>query len=379
MMCKMVNVKVGLLLLFTFSIWIVAGTAAEANGTVIEEAHTEKVMDVDSLVLSYDKGNADKWQLSINYNAIDQGEVLNVYDSQDNLLGRADESTKEEGFYLIDGLPLLDRMYVSVTNAQGVEGEKVEIRVLESGRNVADETVEVKDGFIIVSGIEYLDNVHLYNKTTGEYIISGFVDEEGSTQYRSELRFLDTDSQELWVVIERNYSSEGIKVLSLSIPKKPGEWFNESGLWYFYKENGSLFKGWLNDKGSWYYLDDAGVMQAGWLKYINDWYYLNSSGAMETGWLKTGEEWYYLNASGVMETGWVKSGNTWYFLNASGAMETGWIKSGSQWYFLNTNGSMQTGWIQTAGKWYFLYRNGAMAASAIVDGYKLGSDGAWIQ
>lgn len=41
---------------------------------------------------------------------------------------------------------------------------------------------------------------------------------------------------------------------------------------------------------------------------------------------------------------------------------------------------MQTGWIKDFnGKYYYLNSNGAMAYSTIVDGYKLGANGARIK
>jgi lactocepin len=41
---------------------------------------------------------------------------------------------------------------------------------------------------------------------------------------------------------------------------------------------------------------------------------------------------------------------------------------------------MNTGWKLINGKWYYLNpKSGKMAYSTTIDGYKLGSDGAWIK
>ena len=61
-------------------------------------------------------------------------------------------------------------------------------------------------------------------------------------------------------------------------------------------------------------------------------------------------------------------------------MKTGWLNDNGTWYYLNSNGSMKTGWLlDTDGNWYYLQSNGAMAKNTTVDGYKLGSNGAWIR
>lgn len=40
---------------------------------------------------------------------------------------------------------------------------------------------------------------------------------------------------------------------------------------------------------------------------------------------------------------------------------------------------MATGWLNDRGTWYYLHSNGAMAANTTINGYKLGSNGAWIR
>ncbi|MCE1919987.1 choline-binding protein D, partial [Enterobacter ludwigii] len=88
---------------------------------------------------------------------------------------------------------------------------------------------------------------------------------------------------------------------------------------------------------------------------------------------------------GVMATGWLLEGGNWYFLNPVsngylGAMKTGWIQDNGTWYYLNASGAMKTGWFQDYdGRWYFLKSNGAMAANEYIDGYYLGSNGAWVR
>ena len=96
--------------------------------------------------------------------------------------------------------------------------------------------------------------------------------------------------------------------------------------------------------------------------------------------------WSFYDATGAqMKASWVNLGGTWYYLKADGVMATGWLLEGGNWYFLNpvSNGylgAMKTGWFQdTNGTWYFLKSNGAMAANEYIDGYYLGSNGAWVR
>lgn len=80
---------------------------------------------------------------------------------------------------------------------------------------------------------------------------------------------------------------------------------------------------------------------------------------------------------------WVNNNGKWQYIDISGnALKNMWFfdKNYGGWYYLDEMGNMKTGWIQDGtGKWYYLYPNGAMAYNTSVDGYKLGSNGAWIK
>lgn len=111
------------------------------------------------------------------------------------------------------------------------------------------------------------------------------------------------------------------------------------------------------------------------------WSFVNSNGEKATGWILLGGKWYYLNSSGIMKTGWIKDTNgKWYYLNSSGTMRTGWLEdTNGKWYYLNYDGSMKTGWFKdTDGNWYYFNTSGDMAVNTIIDGYEVGSTGAYI-
>lgn len=174
---------------------------------------------------------------------------------------------------------------------------------------------------------------------------------------------------------------------------KPLGWHQEGGTWYWYQQNGELFKGaadkpaWLYISGRWYLFDKDGKMLTGWQEVDGQRYYLNGSGAMEIGWLNLGGTWYYLGSSGAMakgwqtiggsryylgddgkmRVGWAEIGGDWYYFETSGAMFTGWLNRGT-WYWLDSQGKMAKGWRNLDGSWYYFAPSGAMATGWVLDG-----------
>lgn len=75
---------------------------------------------------------------------------------------------------------------------------------------------------------------------------------------------------------------------------------------------------------------------------------------------------------------WIQDSTGWWYSNQS-SWAIGWQMINEKWYYFDNNGYMQIGWIQTDGKWYYMYEDGSMAKDTLINGYKLGSDGAWIE
>lgn len=107
---------------------------------------------------------------------------------------------------------------------------------------------------------------------------------------------------------------------------------------------------------------------------------MDSTETLTQGWAKVADSWYLINATGDPKTGWQKDSIGWVYLSPSnGVMQMGWNKQGDTWYYLNESGYMSTGWVKTNNNWYYLNADGSMAFNTItVDGYALGSNGAWI-
>jgi len=119
---------------------------------------------------------------------------------------------------------------------------------------------------------------------------------------------------------------------------------------------------------------------------------------IKTGWYKTNGSWYFFKKDGTMATGWYKSEpgdwtylgkdieGIWFHLEPDGKMNTGWFKgTNGSWYYLcegkdaGAIGAMETGWRFIDGLWYYFNANGSMVSNTTIDGYTLGSNGAWIE
>ena len=137
---------------------------------------------------------------------------------------------------------------------------------------------------------------------------------------------------------------------------KATNWIQSNGKWYYFKYGGEMVTGWYWDSiwEKWYYLNPNGDMAIGWKQLGTTWYYLNSYGNMATGWIKNGASWYYLNANGDMAVNRTIGG---YRLDSNGAW-LDWIRSNGKWYY--SNGEKATGWIRSGAFWYFLSPSGAI-------------------
>ena len=171
------------------------------------------------------------------------------------------------------------------------------------------------------------------------------------------------------------------------------------GSWYYFNDDGTMFKGWLPYGGAVYYYDASGKLALGWqtignyryyfdpgtakmaigLKKIGDYYYLfNENGTRFTGWVRYNGAMYYYETNessifaGILVTGLEKipagtysflDGSTtrvleteegWYYFNTSTAkMFTGLLKYGGSYYYYKDNGVLYSGWLDYGGETYF--------------------------
>ena len=140
---------------------------------------------------------------------------------------------------------------------------------------------------------------------------------------------------------------------------------------------------WIEVNGKFQYLDALGnPLKNSWFldRVVGKYYYLDGDGYKAIGWIYNNANWYFLDSNGIMKTGWQFINGSWYYLESNGAMKTGWFKDyNGKWYYLYSNGAMAKGWLFYGNKYYHLSNSGAMDRSTIIEGYRLGSDGAWIK
>lgn len=99
------------------------------------------------------------------------------------------------------------------------------------------------------------------------------------------------------------------------------------------------------------------------------------------GWYLINGSWHYRYADGSeVKDMFALIDGAWYNFDSQGVMRTGWFKRGSTWFYLNQNGTMAVGWQQIGDRWYyFSLSDGTMLADTVSpDGYRLGTDGAWL-
>lgn len=105
-------------------------------------------------------------------------------------------------------------------------------------------------------------------------------------------------------------------------------------------------------------------------------------------WIGDGETgWTYVENGEEKRDSWHWDGSWWYYLAQDGKMETGWLLKDGIWYYLcpevgMPQGSAASGWKWIDEKWYWFHQDhdghfGEMETNRWVDGYFLGSDGAW--
>ncbi|WP_312432473.1 bacterial Ig-like domain-containing protein [Lacrimispora sp.] len=112
---------------------------------------------------------------------------------------------------------------------------------------------------------------------------------------------------------------------------------------------------WIEDEKGWKLIAKDGTSP------VNRWAIVNWNGQ---------DSWYFFDNKGYILTSWFEYEGSIYYLNP---------KSGSN------KGRMMTGWQEISGKWYYFNeksdgKKGSMFKNTVTpDGYKVGSDGAWIR
>ncbi len=108
-----------------------------------------------------------------------------------------------------------------------------------------------------------------------------------------------------------------------------------------------------------------------------------SSGSLQSGWVEDAKGWRYVkeNKSFAVNERLDINGYTYWF-DADTYMASSWRKDArGLWYCMRDSGEMRKSqWILYKDLWYYVGTDGAMLQSTTTpDGYKVNSDGVWIQ
>lgn len=149
-------------------------------------------------------------------------------------------------------------------------------------------------------------------------------------------------------------------------------WYQMNGLWYFRNPNGTpVVNSWLNFNGLRYRFNERGEMRTGWFQ-------------------DTDKKWYYLKPEvGYMKKNWQFIDGKWYYFEPKEGSEEGsmyrdcFAEIHGQTYYFDLSGGMRTRWVsaqQSDGtvKYFYFNDQGQLQRNITVDGFRVGSDGAWV-
>lgn len=97
-----------------------------------------------------------------------------------------------------------------------------------------------------------------------------------------------------------------------------------------------------------------------------------------TGWARG----LYYEKGDLVKNNWVTFEGKTYYVRDDGSKVTGWLNLNNNWYLFDTSGVVVSGWYFDMGsrKYYYLspvdYK---MAHDTTINGYTVGTDGAWIK
>lgn len=117
-----------------------------------------------------------------------------------------------------------------------------------------------------------------------------------------------------------------------------------------------------------------------WKKDGTGWWFEYTNGSYPVwDWVYTDNNWYFFDRSGYMCSSeyrfgcWLNADGSWNTAYSNGTWKsnaTGWWYEDNGWYPVNQ-------WLKIDGYWYYFKGDGYMACNEYIDGYWLGSDGAW--
>lgn len=307
-----------------------SGKKNEVAGYILSKC--PKAITTYLLKISMEQGDKEDYayipKKVVSYESYDL-DILNLIEDKENITARVIGSS----LYVIK--PDLDNKTITadkynlkrVKDKDSIEGKSLDKRVLK----LDDDFDNIQDEDMLDYDIDIQGNLWVLKKGKIQKVVNGNLETVYSVdRYMDKISVFAENSLIVWNTDEEIYSTVGGQITEIDKVEEN-------------KESGS-----------------ETTSKLGWIKEENNaWSYNNADGTKATGWLNDNGVWYYLNNYGIMQTGWIRDGEDWYYLNQLGAMQTGWFKDNNE-------------------LWYYLQSSGKMAYDTIIDGYKLSSNGYWI-
>lgn len=252
------------------------------------------------------------------------------------------------------------------------------------------------------SNERYIDVVHLPSGTdtstlpadVRKYLINTDGSDAGAYENTTTPGWQETEAGKMYLKPDGTYVTSS--------------WLMVDDQYYYLNENGVMLTDAITPDG--YYVNSSGERQGyipGWYQETDgQWRYIQKNGYYKSnGWFQDADgKWYYFNMAAYLVTDSVTPDG--YYVDASGAWDgnpstadaqdsgslgpgtsdtssaEGWEEVAEGWRYRKSNSTYAASeWIQTAdGKWYYFGPNGLMYADTTTpDGYRVGTDGAWIE
>lgn len=186
--------------------------------------------------------------------------------------------------------------------------------------------------------------------------------------------------------------SRSVETLNLAVQKAgKAKWVKINGNYYFYRKNGQMKYGWVYFNGKRYYTDPiTGVRLTGWQTIKGKTYYFNKKkGYMHrSGMWKIQGSRYYFKKNGTLYKGLKTINGKNYYFGETGAAVKGFQVIGDYTYYFRTKGYMYKGWLTKGELKYYFNKSdssrplGAMSIGlTTIDGaqYFFGEDGVLIR
>ena len=298
--------------------------------TVYKAYKVNGVVSGSIKALNMDKGRKDSAEASIEEVEMYVGDTNKVYPTDDSLT---------YSYHLINGRNNItfNKNDLSYT-ATDTGNTKLTVSFTDKPRFLADGSVSVRtlDMTVEIKVVKKEEGTEQGGSTDNG---SGSNNNSSSSQNNNSNSSQDAGSNSS-SSSSSSQSGSGSSSGSTTITPAKGTWKSDSTGWWFEEEDGS-YPVW-----DWKYIDD-------------NWYFFDRNG--------------YMDSNGYRFGCWLRGDGSWDYVYSNGT----WKSDSNGWWYEDNGWYPTSQWLKIDGYWYYFKADGYIAANEYIDGYWLGSDGAW--